>query len=354
MQKLSIQLLQKVSLCFLLFLLFFSYSIFAQSKVYSEAPVIFENGVKKSTQITVHFKYPIFSAAKGEKEAFMSNSSLLYPNLIKYFKRLEDKYGKIKFNKAIPSAVWGEFETQNKAAGNGIKVKDMSQLLFIKFNQFVPIDSIIAELSTMDEVLYVHQPIQATNLAEPNDTYYQANQWNLTKINASKAWDISKGDGNVNVGIIDPEGNAYKYHSDLQNKVVTNNEIFGSHATECAGVVGASTNNNGVGIASLGWDLKIKSFDDSVDDLVLLIMNAANDSSIKVINLSWCTLGTQQVEDPSCDVITKYHCFSYFNCSYPEIENAINYAVVTMKKVVVAASGNENPNEYLGNAEWCI
>ncbi|NIT57295.1 MAG: hypothetical protein GWN00_13990, partial [Aliifodinibius sp.] len=79
----------------------------------------------------------------------------------------------------------------------------MSQLFHVKFFQFVPIDSIITELEAMDEVLYAHGPVQTVSLADPDDPCFTdisgciagttGVQWNLNKIDAPKAWDITKG-----------------------------------------------------------------------------------------------------------------------------------------------------------------
>lgn len=108
----------------------------------------------------------------------------------------------------------------------------------------------------------------------PGDTYY-SKQWYLNNTGSSgvadadidgpEAWDIHKGSAEIIVGIID-EG-VDTTHKDLKDKIVTpydatdgddNQEpnSWDGHGTACAGIAAAMT-NNGIGIAGVGWNVRI-------------------------------------------------------------------------------------------------
>jgi len=96
----------------------------------------------------------------------------------------------------------------------------------------------------------------------PDDTYYSL-EWHLRKIGAPEAWDISIGESGVIVAVLD--SGIDPSHPDLLNKLVKgynfydNNydtsDVYG-HGTKVAGVVAAAT-NNGMGVASIGWNVSI-------------------------------------------------------------------------------------------------
>ncbi|MDX5319441.1 MAG: S8 family serine peptidase, partial [Bacteroidota bacterium] len=124
----------------------------------------------------------------------------------------------------------------------------------------------------------------------PNDLGANSNnnQWHLYKIKAQQAWDISKGSKQVKVAIVDDavqinhpdladniwvnpgeianngidddqngyidDVNGYDVGG-LDNNPMPNNNNF-THGTHCAGISGATTDNN-TGIASIGFNISI-------------------------------------------------------------------------------------------------
>ena len=237
-----------------------------QFQIYSEASIKFENGIRKSTQLTVNFKEKIFDLPKGSKLASDQNIPQRFSNLISFFSSLKIKYGDIIFIKQIPDAVWGDIWKTSLATNQQVKLKDMSQLFTISFSQFVPIDSIILALKNLDEVEYAHPPIQTIQLITPDDPSY-GSQWNLPKINAPSAWDIrgdhiTRGSTSLEVGIIETDL-PQRDHIDLAGKFTAgkgDTGPAGAHATVVAGVIGAMTNND-TGISSLGWNLKLNPYE---------------------------------------------------------------------------------------------
>ena len=145
----------------------------------------------------------------------------------------------------------------------------------------------------------------------PNDPCITAcnngqNQWYLVPVGASSAWDRSKGDG-VTIAILD--SGVDTSHPDLAPKVSASLDLtdvhdgFGEHGTQVAGIAGAAT-NNGVGVASLGWNvnlLSIKVLDINGEGFTSWVINGIDEAirrGAKVINLSLAsTVYEQQLQD---------------------------------------------------------
>jgi len=195
----------------------------------------------------------------------------------------------------------------------------------------------------------VNQTLSSTNdpFADPNS----GTQYYLDKINAYKAWDISKGDSNVVICIVD---NGVEWtHPELKDKIKYNHKdpIDGldndndgypdnymgwdmsdfdpypedttgavGHGTQAAGIAAAMTNNN-LGISSVGYNCKflpIKIFSNndpngnaSIDGVIY-----AAEHGCKVINMSWGSVG-----------------------GFSQYEQAVmNYAAIDNDAVLVAAT----------------
>jgi subtilisin family serine protease len=124
------------------------------------------------------------------------------------------------------------------------------------------LDAVMRALSSNPHIDYVEKnPLVPPSAFTPNDPVYPE-QWHLSKIQASSAWDISTGNG-VTVAVLDAgvEGS----HPDLANSMVpgwnvVSNNIDTSpvnlHGTAVAGAV-AATGNNGTGVASVAWRARI-------------------------------------------------------------------------------------------------
>jgi thermitase len=131
-------------------------------------------------------------------------------------------------------------------------------------------------------------------------------EWYLAPVGASSAWDRSKGDG-VTIAILD--SGVDTSHPDLAPKVVDSLDMTevhdgpGNHATEVAGVAAAAT-NNGVGVASLGWNvnlLSVKVLDINGEGFTSWVINGVDEAvrrGVKIINLSLAsTIYEQQLQD---------------------------------------------------------
>jgi len=160
-----------------------------------------------------------------------------------------------------------------------------------------------------------------------------SNQWGYYDIGAQLINAPSTTSG-VTVAVIDT-GVDYN-HPDLTGKVTKGYDYVNAdsdpmddmgHGTHVAGIIAAKANNN-YGIAGVSWNAKIlaiKVLDSngygSDYDVNLGIYAAANNSSVKVINMS--------MGGPYSD--TEY--------------DAVEYAVMTKGKLLVAAAGNDNTSD---------
>lgn len=210
--------------------------------------------------------------------------------------------------------------------------KDISlqQVYEIHFTHPEKVYDLVRILNSLDFVDYAEQvPIMRTTLI-PNDAEY-SQQYALPLISAPIAWDITTGNSNIIVAVVD---DAVKItHPDLapsciQGYDVANNDNNPnpdnnnmSHGTHVAGIIGAASNNN-IGVASIGFGvsiLPVKSSDQAqyITDGYAGIIWAA-DNGAHVINMSWGGSGGGQSG-----------------------QNVINYAY-NAGCVLVAAAGNDN------------
>ena len=140
----------------------------------------------------------------------------------------------------------------------------------------------------------------------PNDTYY-SNQWHIGKIKLNDAWNITTGNSNIKVAVIDSGVDAG--HSDLGYGNDTYTHVSTTlgydypahcayqtptyyHGTYVAGVLGAKTNNN-VGIAGV-------SGGNNGAGITIIPYNLGDDSSYSSYNLANAIL---DAVDESVDII---------------------------------------------------
>ncbi len=149
----------------------------------------------------------------------------------------------------------------------------------------------IAQIQKLDMVL-VAEPVYIYSnevFWTPTDGYYQE-QWGLNNpfsIQAEAAWDITTGNTDVKVGVM--EKGCDMEHKDLQGRIFEGNFTPNpssddlAHGTHVAGIIGAIKNNYGVaGVADTTMYLLSSSSDHFTQSLIYAELN-----NIKVINASF-------------------------------------------------------------------
>ncbi|WP_052343721.1 S8 family serine peptidase [Bacillus massiliigorillae] len=188
------------------------------------------------------------------------------------------------------------------------------------------IQEIAKELVQYKEIAYVQPNTKVKKSFVSQEPYYYK-QWYLPKIEAPKAWDVTKGSSDVVVAVVD--GGAQKDHPDLKNSIVSpidmvtgsSDYIADNHGTHVAGIIAAAFNKYGTaGIAPNTKIMPINVFDGEYAETFTIA--AAIEYAVKngadIINLSFGDYAYDYVED-----------------------NIIQYAVKN-GVVVIAAAGNED------------
>lgn len=136
--------------------------------------------------------------------------------------------------------------------------------------------------------LFINPTVGPTyqSLDLPNDYNTSVfNQWALDMIDATSAWDISKGNQNITIAITD--ANFYINHEDLVGKytyVTPNNSNTNyAHGTAVA-ITAAGGTNNGIGTSSIGYNSNLELRAMNYNELL-----SATYSGAKVINCSWAS-----------------------------------------------------------------
>jgi hypothetical protein len=112
--------------------------------------------------------------------------------------------------------------------------------------------------------------------------------WALDVVYAKQAWDITKGDSSVIIGI--PDAGFNLNHEDLVNKVKLTyggSEIPGGHGTAVAGAAAGDTDNS-TGMSSIGFNSSLAVGYMDYERVCQMAVDG-----IKIINTSWNQGGTQ-------------------------------------------------------------
>ena len=188
------------------------------------------------------------------------------------------------------------------------------------------------QTNTTCQVDYAADEYQANII--PNDATDAMSKFNYNRLNAYPAWDVTTGNSNVTIAILD--SGIQTTNLDFTGRLVegyngfdgsSNVEDLFGHGTHVAGIA-AATGNDGYGIAGVDWQAKImpvKVLNDTGLGSSTSIANGiiwAVDHGADVLNLS---LGSSSVQQPIQDAIMYAH----------------NHGVV-----VVASAGNDGDTRY--------
>lgn len=240
---------------------------------------------------------------------------------------------------------------------------DLSRIYILKYNSTKDPFIISEELKAFQEIEWAEPKFVYNITFDPNDSLYST-QASLMKIKANLAWDITKGDTNVVIAIIDtgvdwdhPDLAANIWHNKAEipdngvdddgngfvddfngwdlgglNGTADNNpmEDRPDHGTHVAGIASGVT-NNGTGISSIGYSCKIMPVKTSRDDV-------RNPQSVALVSFGF--EGIIYAVNNNADII---------NCSWGGSgfsrlgQETINYAIQN-GSLLVCAAGNDNEN----------
>ena len=243
-----------------------------------------------------------------------------------------------------------------KEAFPNVEDERLTNVFRLEVQNIGAVNEIIRLLESSQVVVYAERVPYIQKTLTPNDPNYNpSTQWGLFQMNAAQAWDISTGNSNVKVAIVDDA--VETTHSDLSGVIWNNpNEVANNgidddnngyiddvngfdvansdnnpdpdnpissydHGTHVAGIAGAETNNNN-GVASIGHNITlipVKSTNSATavthgyEGIIYAVAAGAD-----VINMSWGGSGSSTTA-----------------------QNIISYASGE-GIVLIAAAGNDN------------
>ncbi len=170
-----------------------------------------------------------------------------------------------------------------------VNTENFKQILSIKLTEpgKENVLKAISELEQLDMV-WAAVPDYNYEVAEdytPNDPYFSnGSQWGTKKISAESAWNITTGNANIKVGIME---SGIASHSDLNANVQSGNftppaSADLSHGTHVAGIIGGVI-NNGIGIAGTAQVTMIPLDRSNLVNTLTYAMN----NNISIINASF-------------------------------------------------------------------
>ncbi len=256
------------------------------------------------------------------------------------FQQLYSKIGVIELKKVFPNK-------QKEQRDGWI---DLSLIYQLKYNSNYSENKVVSFLRKLNCINYAELYYLPKLCYTPNDTVLP-NQWHLPIIDAFNAWNITKGDSNIVIGITDtgwepthPDmiGNVKKNYADPVNGTDDDGDgyidnFIGwdlanddndalwesiSHGVNVTGI-GAAATDNVTGVAGVGFNTSF------------LPVKISNSTGI----LTHAYQGIVYAADHGCDIINcSWGSFTYSQFN----QDVIDYAVINKSCLVIAAVGNNN------------
>jgi thermitase len=248
-----------------------------------------------SREVVVEFWDEMLQLPKGETWAYLEDTSIGDAEITSVLRGS----GVLMVRKAFPDFdAKSEYITSRK--GLSVRRTDVSEVYVLTVESPASVLGLVDALTGLPGVSYAEpNDFVIKRHFEPNDDYFSL-QWSLyntgqtggatdADVDATEAWELSKGVAGVTIGIID---NGIQFdHIDFGNKVggepdtLTWPEL--GHGTKVAGIA-AAVGNNDEGIAGVDWYARIHSV--VTTNGVIAIFEAVHraiDAGCDVVNMSW-------------------------------------------------------------------
>ncbi len=254
---------------------------------YQEAPIIIKDGKKYSTLVKIKFTKGLINTKKNQKELLFDE--IKNEDVKSLFDSIKRDYGNFVIIKTFPNTFVDDTIRFSKRLNKYVSVPDLSQHFKLLFDKEIPLETVIRQLKEQKFIISADPPLASMACYDPNDPYYWNNsKWAFDKIEAQKAWNITKGDPSIKIAIHDQfNGGISTLHQDLIGNVISDNGKYCGHGITVAGIAAGKTDNN-MGIASIGFNCKLILTQHYVNETLENIYNAANNAD--VINFSWITV----------------------------------------------------------------
>ncbi len=271
-----------------------------------------------------------------------------------------NKIGANKIEKCFPTSKYD-------CTKSDLNKYDLSTIYEIKYTKNISLDEVIKNLSSNKYVEYVQPKYKIKPLYSPNDPNYNTYQYAyMSLIRANFAWDYTKGDTNMVIGIVDVGVN-YS-NSDLINNIAYN------YADPINGI---DDDNDGYIDNYVGWDMadgdnnpapNDGTYEDHGDRVTALAAGTTDNQTGYASVGFKCKFLPVKVEDSDGNITSAYEGIVYavnHGCkvvccawgsdqSYGQFgQDIINYAVNVKDAIVIAPVGNNSKNkiEYPANYE---
>ncbi|WP_299875036.1 S8 family serine peptidase [uncultured Cocleimonas sp.] len=162
----------------------------------------------------------------------------------------------------------------------------------------------IAGIGSVDSRVFEGKDFSRLAEKTPNDgsAFDDAgDNWHLEHMGMENAWDISTGNSDFYIGIVDGSASFHTQHEDLRGRFkeatkATSDSVEISHGTGVAGAIGAISNNN-KGISGINWTNQLIAGKGGYFDLSQLI--SRDDILLSNVSLSLLPRGIPTRFDPS-------------------------------------------------------
>jgi len=176
-----------------------------------------------------------------------NNTQLLYLKLKTEYAPYPGKIDFDSFKKALPEfqVVIKDYNISDIKCVFKSKSQNIQSIYYLRYPISEEVSELIRDLEQLEKVEYAEEPMKYSFSSIPNDPEFTSEQWNLTKIQVSEAWDVYNGGTGykTKIAIIDA---GFIVHEDLWGNFWQNDGDIWDN--------GIDDDNNGFIDDTYGWD----------------------------------------------------------------------------------------------------